>query len=158
MPKVLASISPSWFVMPLKLINQASEQSIKEFTEKLSSESFFDLLISAYKTWLEKKRAELVFSIFLVIFTTFQPLPSPAFFRCLSNSGIFTELRSTSFIESTGVACSDSVSHNRVQVLIIPILLLASNLRRQSSSGCRFNPDYRLVIIQKYLTLVPGYG
>ena len=30
-----------------------------------------------------------------------------------------------SFIESTGVACSDSVSHNRVQVLSIPVLLLA---------------------------------
>ena len=34
------------------------------------------------------------------------------------------ELRTTSFIESTGVACSDSVSHNQVQVLSIPILLL----------------------------------
>ena len=43
----------------------------------------------------------------------------------LSNSGTFTELRTTSFIESTGVACSDSVSHNRVQVLSIPVLLLA---------------------------------
>ena len=29
-----------------------------------------------------------------------------------------------SFIESTGVTCSDSVSHNRVQVLSIPALLL----------------------------------
>ena len=48
-----------------------------------------------------------------------------AFFRCLSNSGTFTELRTTSFIESTGVACSDYVSHNRVQVLSIPVLLLA---------------------------------
>ena len=35
------------------------------------------------------------------------------------------ELRTTSFIESTWVACSDSVSHNRVQVLSIPVLLLA---------------------------------
>ena len=32
-----------------------------------------------------------------------------------------------SFIESMGVACSDSVSHNRVQVLSIPVLLLASS-------------------------------
>ena len=39
-------------------------------------------------------------------------------------SGTFTELRTTSFIESTGIACSDSVSHNRVQVLSIPVLLL----------------------------------
>ena len=44
--------------------------------------------------------------------------------RCLSNSGTYTELRTTSFIESTGVVCSDSVSHNRVQVLSIPVLLL----------------------------------
>ena len=29
------------------------------------------------------------------------------------------------FIETTGVACSDSVRHNRVQVLSIPVLLLA---------------------------------
>ena len=56
---------------------------------------------------------------FIVISTTFQPICPPAFFRC-------TELRITSFIESTGVACSNSVSHNRVQVLSIPVLLLAS--------------------------------
>ena len=31
-------------------------------------------------------------------------------------------------------------------------------LRRQSSGGCRFNPDCRRVTIQEYLTLVPGYG
>ena len=30
-----------------------------------------------------------------------------------------------SFIESSGVPYSDSVSHNRVQVLSIPVLLLA---------------------------------
>ena len=30
-----------------------------------------------------------------------------------------------SFIESTVVACSDSISHNQVQVLIILVLLLA---------------------------------
>ena len=32
-----------------------------------------------------------------------------------------------SFIESMRVACSDSVSHNRVQVLNIPVLLLTSS-------------------------------
>ena len=42
----------------------------------------------------------------------------------LSNSGTYTELGTTSFIESTEVTCSDSVSHNRVQVLSIPVLLL----------------------------------
>ena len=59
--------------------------------------------------------------IFIVIFTTFRPICPPAFFRCLSNLGTFTELRTTSFIETTGVACSDSVCHNRVQVLSIPV-------------------------------------
>ena len=63
--------------------------------------------------------------IFVVISTTFQLICPPAFFRCLSNSRTFTELRTTSFIESTGVACSDPVSHNQVQVLSIPVLLLA---------------------------------
>ena len=29
-----------------------------------------------------------------------------------------------SFIKSTGIACSDSISHNQVQVLSIPVLLL----------------------------------
>ena len=37
--------------------------------------------------------------------------------------GTFTELWTTSFIESMGVACSDSISYNRVQVLSIPVLL-----------------------------------
>ena len=57
--------------------------------------------------------------IFIVISTAFQPICPPIW---LSNSGTFTELRTTSFIEST---CSDSISHNRVQVLSIPWLLLA---------------------------------
>ena len=59
--------------------------------------------------------------IFIVISTTFRPICPPGFFRCLSNSGTFTELRTTSFIETTGVACSDSVCHDRVQVLSIPV-------------------------------------
>ena len=63
--------------------------------------------------------------IFIVISTMFWLICPPAFFRCLSNLGTFLELWTTSFIESTGVACSDSVGHNRVQVLSIPVLLLA---------------------------------
>ena len=39
--------------------------------------------------------------------------------------GTYTEVQIKSFIESKGVVCSDSVSHNRVQVLSIPVLLLA---------------------------------
>ena len=62
--------------------------------------------------------------VYIAISTTFRPVCPPAFFRCSSNSKTFTELRTTSFIESTGVACSDSVSHNRLQVLSIPAWLL----------------------------------
>ena len=65
----------------------------------------------------------------------FWPICPPAFFRCLSTSRTFMELRTMSFIESTGVACSDSVSHNRVQVFLhcyspaVKILLVQSCLQ-----------------------------
>ena len=59
--------------------------------------------------------------IFMVISIKLRPICPPAFFRCLSNTGTFTELWTTFFIESTGVACSDSISHNRVHVLSIPV-------------------------------------
>ena len=62
--------------------------------------------------------------IFIVISKTFAPICPPAFFRCLPDSGTCTELRTTSCIESTGATCSDSVRHNQVQVLSIPLLLL----------------------------------
>ena len=75
--------------------------------------------------------------IFIVISTAFRPICPPAFFRCLSNSGTFTELRTTSFIESTGVACSDSVCYNRVQVLFSCIVTrLQSGLNRQLPDDC----------------------
>ena len=66
-----------------------------------------------------------IVSIFIAISTTFRPICPPAFFRCLSNSGTYMELQTTSFIKYKGVACSDSVSHDRIQVLSIPVLLLA---------------------------------
>ena len=65
--------------------------------------------------------------VFIVISTTFRPI-CPLAFTCLSNSRTFTELRTTSFIKSKGVTCSDSVGHNRVQVLSLPVMILASNL------------------------------
>ena len=55
----------------------------------------------------------------------------PAFFRCLSNSVTYTELRITSFIESPRVTCSD----NWVQVLSIPVL--ANGIRK--GDPCGFN-------------------
>ena len=63
--------------------------------------------------------------IFIVISTTFWSIYPPAFSWCLLYSGTYTEPRTTSFIESSVVAYSDSVSHNRVQVLSIPVLLHA---------------------------------
>ena len=51
--------------------------------------------------------------IFIVI-SMFQQICSPAFFRCLSNLETNTELWTKSFIEFTGVACSDSVNYNQV--------------------------------------------
>ena len=62
--------------------------------------------------------------IFITISTTFRPICTPALFRCLSNSGTSNyELRP--LLNPRGVACSDSASHNRIQVLSIPVLLLA---------------------------------
>ena len=84
--------------------------------------SMYQIDISFLNFW-DKARSFLslrVF-IFIVISTTFRSIFPLAFCRFLS----FTELRTTSFIEPTGVACSDSVSHNQVQVLSIPVLLLA---------------------------------
>ena len=64
--------------------------------------------------------------IFIVISTMYLPICLPAFFRCLSNLGTYRELRTMSFIESTGVTCSDSICHNWVQVLSIPVWLMES--------------------------------
>ena len=81
--------------------------------------------------------------IFIVISTKFRPICPPAFFRFLSNSGAFTELRTTSFIESTGVTCSDSVSHNRVQVLSIFCIVT----RLQSGLNLQPPDDYILSVL-----------
>ena len=86
-----------------------------------------------YQTLLPKMQIYLVLIIkgfwiivfiFIVISTTFQLICPLAFFRCLLNLGTYMQLRTTSFIESTGVACSDSVNHNRVKLLRVPGLLL----------------------------------
>ncbi len=56
-------------------------------------------------------------------YTTFRLICPTVFFRCLSNLGTFTELRTTSFIYSTEVARFDSVSHNRRMVTFLFFLL-----------------------------------
>ena len=61
----------------------------------VSCQNFCDLLIFIIKGF------RTIVYIFIVISTTFRSICPPAFFRCLSNSGIFTELRTRSFIEST---------------------------------------------------------
>ena len=89
-----------------------------------------DLWVKFYHYWsfssyfIFKGFRTIVF-IFTIISTKFRPICPPAFCMCFSNSGTFTELRISSLIKSMGVACSDSVSHYQVQVLNIPILLLA---------------------------------
>ena len=88
--------------------------------EEISCLNFWD-----EACWFLSLRFFVLVFIFIVIFTTFRPICPPAFFRCLSNSGTFTEIWTTSFIETMGAACSDSFSHNRVQVWSIPVLLLA---------------------------------
>ena len=98
-------------------VSFGTSKSITKFS-KLSKFLRWSLLIFIIKGF------QTIAFIFIVISTTFQPICPLAFFRCLLNLGTFTELRTPSFIESTGVACSDSVSHNWVQVLSIPVLLL----------------------------------
>ena len=85
------------------------------------------MMLEDPKRFIIKGFRTIVF-IFIVISTTFQLICPPVFFRCLSNSGTYMELRTTSFIEFTEGTGSDSASHNRVQVLSISVLLLACNL------------------------------
>ena len=99
--------------------------------------------------------------IFIVISTTFQPICPLAFFRCLSSSRTCTELRTTSFIEPTGVACSDSVSVPGTSVnytCIITRLQLGLNLqplRRQSSGGWKkiLNVSWLIQVICQLLDM-----
>ena len=79
----------------------------------------------AFKIFIIKGFRTIVF-ILIVIYSTFRLIYPPAFFRCLLNSGTYTELRTTFFIEFTWWgASSDSVSHKRVQALSILVLILA---------------------------------
>ena len=102
----------------------------KLFSWQTSTQPYF--IIKGFRTFV---------FIVIVISPTFRPIRPPVFFRCLSNSGTYIELRTTSFIEWNG--------YRRW----FPKLL-----KRQSSGGCRLNLDYRGVTIQEYLTLVPGYS
>ena len=62
----------------------------------------------------------------------------PTFFRCLANSVTFRELRTTSFIESTGVACSDSVNHTSIKYsCYLPIVRIEPATSRLSSLKLR---------------------
>ena len=123
---VLNRIShPDWVKLCIEL-NYALNQNTKIHS---ATSLFYSYLVGGWinilhseKSFIIKVFWTIVF-IFIVISTTLRPICPPAFFRCLSNSGTFTEIRTTSFIETMGVACSDSISHNWVQVLSIPVTL-----------------------------------
>ena len=55
---------------------------------------------------------------FIVIITFFQSISLSAFFRCfMPNSSVHTEFQTEPLFLTTGVDCSNSVNHDRVQVL-----------------------------------------
>ena len=90
--------------------------------------------------------------IFIVISITFRPICPPAFFRCLSNSGTFMELRTTSFIESSDPREFNIIPQKFTLNCLAGHMALNGHkrwfpelLRRQSSEGCRFSPHYRRV-------------
>ena len=53
----------------------------------------------------------------------------PSLLQVFAKLGTYTELRTMSFIDSTGVACSGSVNHNQVQVLRIPDFFTCANIQ-----------------------------
>ena len=119
---------------------------------ELCKRSKFDHTDKLYMTFITKGFWTIVF-IFIVISTIFHPICPPAFFRCMSNSETYMELWPTSFIESMVVTCSDSISHDQVQVLSIPILLLACsqdwtcNLQMIVSLEVRLSNHYRMITV-----------
>ena len=65
--------------------------------------------------------------IFIVISTTFRLTCPPAFFRCSSNREPSQNFELRPLLNPQWITCSDSVGHNRVQVLSIPVLLLVGS-------------------------------
>ena len=116
------------------------------YSSEILEVTWYEPLYNTSKFLIIKGFQTIVF-IFIVISITFQPICPPAFFRCLSNSATFAELRTTSL----WIVQQDTWRNGYRRWF--PKLL-----RRQSSGGCRFNPDCRWVTIQEYLTLVPSYG
>ena len=107
-------------VLPARYDDDDDEIHHGKFSVVISCLNFRD---KAWWFFFIKGFQTIVF-IFIVISSTFRPIYLPAFFRCLSNSRTYTELRTMSFVESTGVVCSNSISHNQIRVLSIPVLLL----------------------------------
>ena len=101
----------SGFIFNCKVNSNANHQVVRPYLFNTdTNKDFIFFIIKGLWT--------IVF-IFLVVSTMIWLICPPAFFRYLSNSGTFTELWTMSFIRSMGVACSDSISHNQVQVLSI---------------------------------------
>ena len=99
--------------------------------------------------------------IFIVIYTKFRLICPPNLFRCLPNSETYTELRTTFFIESTGIACSDSVNHNRVQVLRIPLLFgMGSDINQQEEGlaiGSLLSPVLAYIYMEYFEKMSLGF-
>ena len=93
------------------------------------------------------KGFQTIFLIFIVISTTVWPICPLAFFRCL-----WTREPSRNFELHPLFNPQLYTWHNGYRRWFLKLL------RRQSSGGCRFNPDCRRVTIQEYLTLVPSNG
>ena len=95
--------------------------------------------------------------IFIVVSTTFSLICPPAFFRCLSNSGIYTKLPTPSFIESTGVACPDFISQPGYKCLLF-LYCYSSVISRTHSvmvigiGSLSFLGDNNLVVAGSILT------
>ena len=75
----------------------------------------------------------------------------------VSNSGTSMELRTSSFIESTEVACSDSVSHNRVQVLSTPVLLQTPEEGQKTYRRKRCEKNYKMKTIVRKPLMIKRY-
>ena len=98
--------------------NEKEKQKWKQEKFAPNESSLSKFLRRSLMIFIIKGFQTIVFN-FILISAMFRPICPPAFFRCLSNSRTYTELRATSFIEPTGFACSDSVSHNRIHSVTV---------------------------------------
>ena len=103
----------------------------------ISEMKFDDSIIKGFRT--------IVFIFIIIIISiTFRPICPPAFFRCFSSSGTYTELRTTSFIESTlsipvllVACCQDWTCNVQMIVSLEAKFRVGSRVRQTSEEGRR---------------------